>query len=248
MLKLIKYELRKQMLSKVIMAVVMVLLTALFMFVTYKNDHRAAYATLAVLFLTMVIAITYSAIEIATYFGKDITTKQGYMLFMIPYGSKTILAAKMLSAIVQVLITTILFGFLLALCVSVYLWKNYNAKTFFEGLIMLLEYVFEIDIQLGTVINTIIIILMFWVLAVTLSMFLDTVSTTLFVNRYKWSTIVCVAVYFLLFYLIIQGLYMVESIPIPESIFNPIGYIYMIIIDFALFFGTAWLMDKKLSI
>ncbi len=243
MLKLVKYELRKQMFSKAIMAVVMVLLTALFLFLTFKEDHPAAYATLAVLFLVMIIAITYSAIECAMYFGKDITTKQSYMLFMLPYNAKKILGAKMLSAIIQVVITTILFGLSLALCVSIYLWKNYDAKTFFDGLIMLFEYVFEIDIQLITVVDTIIIIFMLWVLVVTLSMFLDTVSTTLLVNRYKWSTIVCVVIYFLLFYLIMLGLSGVESTTIPY-----IGYVYMILVDIVLFFGTAWLMDKKLSV
>ncbi len=248
MLKLVKYELRKQMFSKAIMAVVMVLLTALFLVLTFKEEHPAAYATLAVLFLVMIIAITYSAIECAMYFSKDITTKQSYMLFMLPYDAKKILGAKMLSAIIQVLITTILFGVSLAFCVSVYLWKNYGTKSFFEGLIMLIEYVFEIDMQLGTVINAIIVIFLLWILLVTLSMFLDTVNATLFVNSYKWLTIAWVVVYFLLFYLIILGLSAVESIPVPENIFNPIGYIYMIIVDVALFFGTAWLMDKKLSV
>ena len=103
MLKLMKYEFKKQMFSKIIIAAILGVLTLYFgIACVIDKETHAAIATMLI-FTVMVFAGLYVAVESLSVYDKDLKTKQSYMLFLVPKSSYEILGAKMISAVLQIL-------------------------------------------------------------------------------------------------------------------------------------------------
>lgn len=101
MLKLMKYEFKKQMFSKIIIAAILGVLTLYFgIACVIDKETHAAIATMLI-FTVMVFAGLYTAVESLSVYDKDLKTKQSYMLFLVPRSSYEILGAKMISAALQ---------------------------------------------------------------------------------------------------------------------------------------------------
>lgn len=82
MLKLMKYEFKKQMFSKIIIAAILGVLTLYFgIACVIDKETHAAIATMLI-FTVMVFAGLYVAVESLSVYDKDLKTKQSYMLFL----------------------------------------------------------------------------------------------------------------------------------------------------------------------
>ena len=91
MLKLMKYEFKKQMFSKIIIAAILGVLTLYFgIACVIDKETHAAIATMLI-FTVMVFAGLYVAVESLSVYDKDLKTKQSYMLFLVPKSSYEIL-------------------------------------------------------------------------------------------------------------------------------------------------------------
>ena len=109
MLKLMKYEFKKQMFSKIIIAAILGVLTLYFgIACVIDKETHAAIATMLI-FTVMVFAGLYVAVESLSVYDKDLKTKQSYMLFLVPKSSYEILGAKMISAVLQIFFTMLIY-------------------------------------------------------------------------------------------------------------------------------------------
>ena len=135
MLKLMKYEFKKQMFSKIIIAAILGVLTLYFgIACVIDKETHAAIATMLI-FIVMVFAGLYVAVESLSVYDKDLKTKQSYMLFLVPKSSYEILGAKMISAALQIFFTMLIYGIVAVLCGSVFLMKYSSVRELMLSLI-----------------------------------------------------------------------------------------------------------------
>ena len=110
MLKLMKYEFRKQLFTKFAMLVVLGLLELYFLYgLVIKDEITVAKGEGFLIFYTFA-AILFVSFECIVTFHNDLRTKQSYMLFMVPESTYSVVGAKVLSAMIQILLTALLFG------------------------------------------------------------------------------------------------------------------------------------------
>lgn len=250
MLKLMKYEFKKQMFSKLIMAIGLGVLGIFFLVFNYSGDKGAAETMMALMGLGMMIAMFYAIFECMMVYEKDLTTKQSYMLFLVPQSSKSILGAKILAAILQILLTFVMFGGGLVLCFSLYCMKYDGMKAFFEEVKVLIEAVFQIQIDIPLVLTTCAELFIVWMFSIMLGVFLTTVMNTVMNNKSKLNTAIVVILYFICFWLVLELSNLIDTLIVgwPDMVQMILAYAYMIGLDLLLFFGSAWLMEKKLSV
>ncbi|MCD8104853.1 MAG: hypothetical protein LUF35_07620 [Lachnospiraceae bacterium] len=119
MLKLMKYEFRKTMFSKMILLVITAILELLFLAGIFLNwDNGLAWGIIG-LTLCAIVGIFYIGLESLMVFHRDLNTKQSYMLFLTPYDSYQILGAKVLENGLSLLLSGCFFAALAAIDFSV---------------------------------------------------------------------------------------------------------------------------------
>ena len=84
MLKLVKYEWKKQRTSRlVILGLLAAGLIAFWGGILFRND-TVTVLSLAFLYTFAVMVLFYTGVESVLVFNRDLRTKQSYMLFMVP--------------------------------------------------------------------------------------------------------------------------------------------------------------------
>lgn len=109
MLKLLKYEFRKQMVLITILISLLIALELIFFFgmmISNKDIITVSYGLQKVCFT---ITFIYLLFEPAFKYEKDLGYKQGYLLFMIPRSTIQIVSAKIAAGMIQ---TALFFTFL----------------------------------------------------------------------------------------------------------------------------------------
>ncbi len=115
MLKIMKYELRKDIITKTILLAVTMAFELLFLIAIAANTINAIEILSTIIFILFLIGMVIAGLEPANVFHKDISKKQGYLLFMTPNTYRRILCAKLMLAASQVVATFSLFIGILAL-------------------------------------------------------------------------------------------------------------------------------------
>ena len=102
--KLIKYELRKQRTSRMVIFIALAItLIGFWAGLLFKNESLMAVC-IAVMIAGAFLVLFYTGIESILVLNRDLRTKQSYMLWMLPKSVWQILGAKFISAILQMLI------------------------------------------------------------------------------------------------------------------------------------------------
>ena len=173
MLKLMKYEFKKQMFSKIIIAAILGVLTLYFgIACVIDKETHAAIATMLI-FTVMVFAGLYTAVESLSVYDKDLKTKQSYMLFLVPRSSYEILGAKMISAVLQIFFTMLIYGIVAVLCGSVFLIKYSSVRELMTLVQNILEINYSVRVDWGFVVQTILTVFVTWVFIVVLGYFVE---------------------------------------------------------------------------
>ena len=144
--KIFKYEWKKQMFSKYVIGGILLVLTLIFMLGTMLEREEWQATSLVLLVVAGAFTSMYIGVECLLVLNRDLRTKESHMLFMIPYPAYTILGAKILAAVCQILLTAALFVGAFFLCFSAYLAANSSFGQFFEILKRVLNEWVEIDI------------------------------------------------------------------------------------------------------
>ena len=118
MLKLLKYELRKTLMSKLILLGLTVGVEAYFLYgVCTKNPDISSLATILLCVLAAT-GVLFIGIQSIVTLHHDMNTKQSYMLFMTPHTNYAILGAKALECTVSVALASLFYFGLGALDVT----------------------------------------------------------------------------------------------------------------------------------
>lgn len=251
MTKLIKYEFQKQMFSKIVIMVSLAVLIVLFTYAIIRDDEQMAIGILVITSAFMAIAITYVGIEGAVVYARDLKTKQSYMLFMVPQSSWSILGAKIIASVLQILFTMFIFVVTLAANVTIFLMKNADMEELVETLKQIVEAIFHIRIDIKFFAEGLMVTIILWIFLFMLAVFVETLLYTVF-NQGKLISVLAVVAYFLVFWVVVQleneCSELLLRANLSEIVTSGISYAYYLAFDLIFFFVSAWLIEKKLSV
>ena len=247
MSRLIKYEFRKSMFSKLIIIGITLVLQVVFLVGLFGDYEESMVLGMIGLFFTALAGIAFIGIESILTLYRDLTTKQSYMLFMTPNSSFRILGAKALENTVAILGAGAFFGGLGALDIWLVLRENGTIGELYEMLQTVLASVdARLDMSPKTLAIVVLMALCSCVLRIATGYLAVVLSCTLLSGK-KLAGLISFAFYILLS----LGIGWVSSL-IPE----PKDLHMMLLMEAGIFmawsalmyFVTAWLMDKKLSV
>lgn len=251
--KLMKYEFRKQLLSKIIVGVLVAALELLYIVGVLTENGDWAGLGAGLLMITAVVALFYFSFEAIITYSNDLKTKQSYMLFLTPRSMYQIVGAKMLTTVLQILGVGLLFAFLLVGDVLLICAKNGEIKVLIEGVKSFFLMLTGIEIRWLEIGYMVFILLVTWLEFILMAFFSITLSTTLFANK-RLKGVASVAIYFILEWVIRKLADLVTSAGVPAGEYlvadgEVWAYIGVYAVAMLLcYFGTALLLEKKVSV
>ena len=246
MLRLLKYELRKTMLSKLILLCVTLIAQAVFLTGLWGNRERPLAIGAVLLFFVAVTGIALMGILSVATLHRDMNTKQGYMLFMTPNSCYKILGAKVIECGLSLLIAGAFFFALGWLDFSLLLGKGANQQIWDMVKEVIRAINDQIKLDASHISALVFSVLAAWLCTVTTAYLADVVSSSL-LNGKKGNGIVT----FLLFLALNWGISKLLAL-IPSSL----GIITVLVLQGAaalvlaavMYVVTARLMEKYLSV
>jgi hypothetical protein len=256
MLKLIKYELRKNVSALIIVAGIFALLQVFYAY----NLFRARLEKSEIMLFLCVFAIFASIIVLSmvcvTTYSKDLKTRQSYMLFMTPNSSYSIVGSKLITTALEILLSFaagcgIIVADLYFLCqkfpsigntmdmINEILGQFFNEYAYSRKICMALA-----AFALG------------WILFIIDCLGAITLSSTFMANN-KAKGIVSFLLLLLLCYIESKLLYFVtDTINSKVSFGNANlftytmagSYITMLVLMVGLYFGISYMLDRKVSL
>ena len=246
MLRLLKYELRKTLMSKLILLGVTLAAQAVFLTGLWgKKDNTLAIGAVLLFFIAITGIALMGILSVVTL-HKDMNTKQSYMLFMTPNSCYRILGAKVIECGLSLLIAGAFFFALGCLDFSLLLGEG-TVRQIWDMLTELLRTINQqIAVDAPHISALIFGMLASWLCTITTAYLADVVSSAL-LNGKKWNWLVTCVLFIVLNYGISQILKLV-----PASI----GVIPVLLWQGAIALGmacimyviTARLMEKYLSV
>lgn len=246
MIKLMKYELRKQAFSKGIILAILALLEGLFLYSIFFSNEKIL--TLSVVLLVMVTygSILYVAFENILTYSNDLKTKRSYMLFLTPRSSYQIVGAKVLISGIQVLVTGFAFLLVGVIDIGIVIAKYDMLAEVKDMVVQMIEQITKANFDLNNVILIFLLILLSWISIITIAFFSITLSSTFLANK-KFKGLVSFAIFVVinLIYSFIANKTIGNSINETYVIMDSLYTLCFIIITY---FGTAWMLDKKVCV
>lgn len=251
--KLMKYEFRKQLLSKIVVGVLVAAMELLYIVGVLAENGDWAGLGAGLLMIVAVASLFYFSFEAIITYSNDLKTKQSYMLFLTPRSMYQIVGAKMLTTVLQILGVGLLFMFLFLGDVFLICAKNGEIKELIEGAKDFFLLLTGVEIRLVEIVYVILMLLVAWLEFILMAIFSITLSTTLFANK-KFKGVVSVAIYFALELVVGKIADLVTSTGLPAGEYLVVdgeawAYIGVYAVAMLLcYFGTALLLEKKVSV
>ena len=193
MLRLMKYELRKTLAIKIILAAVALIAEAAFLAGYFTRNETLYTLTALLLFMTASSGITLIGIWSIVTLHRDMNTRQSYMLFMTPNSCYRILGAKLLECGLSILLAGAFFFLLGFLDVSL-IMKLFN-ESIWEMLGDMLRAVNErLTINPANVLAVLFWLLSSWLCTVVMACLADVLATSLLYGK-KWNWLVSFALF-----------------------------------------------------
>ena len=246
MLCLLKYELRKTVMSKLILLGITIIAQAVFLAGLWGNRENTLLTGAVLLFFIAVTGIALMGILSVATLHKDMNTKQGYMLFMTPNSCYKILGAKVIECALSVLLAGAFFFALGWLDFSLLLGKGANQQIWDMIREMIRTVNAQIRLDLPHLSALVFSMLSYWLCTITTAYLADVVSSAL-LNGKKGNGIVT----FLLFLALNWGISkLLSQIPSSLGVINVLvlqgaGALLLAVIMYVI---TARLMEKYLSV
>lgn len=250
--KLIKYEFKKQMLSKIIVGV-LALICQLVMLVGVFAD-KPDWGALGFGGMTILAfaALFYFSFETVVTYSNDLKTKQSYMLFLVPRNMYQVVGAKMITTIAQIFVAGIAFMALLLGNLFLVSARDGEIEEFIKLMKMFIEFVSGVNVDVTTVVYVICSMLVVWIEFVLMAMLAITLSTTLFANK-RYKGVISFGIYIGLEFVLGKIADWASNGAMSGEVLtlDAMAWVYMGVYVVAMvlcFFGTAWLLDKKISV
>ncbi|WP_313130628.1 hypothetical protein [Anaerocolumna sp.] len=253
MLKLMKYEFRKQAFSKMVILLLVGLIQLLFFFgvVTDKNDVIGT--AMGILSVFTFGALFFMAFEAIITFSNDLKQKCSYMLFLTPHTSYSIVGAKVLAAAIQIILAGIAFFLVFFLDMAVLVAKYDQIELITEMLHRFLQEVFSLNIQLKDIIAVVAVIITAWISTITVAFFSITLSSTFLANfklKGLVSFLIFIGINYVFGVIVNMGLGRVYDINnfTNLSMYYILESLYLLGFTIITYVGTSWMLEKKVSV
>ncbi|MBR4234462.1 MAG: hypothetical protein IKR85_00185 [Clostridia bacterium] len=196
--KLLKYELRKTGFSKLIMLIITMLAQAVFMVGISSHKEGTVLTGALLLFFIALGGILVMGLQSMLTLHRDMNTKQGYMLFMTPHSSYSILGAKAIECTVSVLLAGV-FYFVLGIIDIRMLFKGFGSlEDFREAMDFLTNMFFGVTLFDRSLLTAFIFnMITAWISTIMLACFADIVISAL-LNGRKYTILLGIALFVVL--------------------------------------------------
>lgn len=251
--KLIKYEFRKQLMSKIVVGVVIAALEIYFALGLFLEKENWIATSTVLLIVAGVISLLYFSFESIVTYSNDLRTKQSYMIFLTPRNMFQVVGAKLMTTVMQIVLAGCAFAAVAIGDVFLVCAKFGKVKDLMEMLKEFFKSLTGVEIRLNEVVYVILMLLVAWLVFIAMAMFAITLSTTL-LSTWKYKGIVSVALYFALDWIVAKiagfvvptGFLQSEYIVVNTEAWAFIGvYLGALVLCY---FGTALLLEKKVSV
>lgn len=247
MLKLMKYEFRKTMFSKLIILIITALAEAAYLLGVFLKWNNGLAWGLVGLSLCAVIGIAYIGIDSLLVFQKDLNTKQSYMLFLTPQSSYQILGAKVIENGLSIFLAGAFYAALAALDFTVGVLYIGGVKGFLDVIRDLsVQIRLDISITPESVLLVFFTILASWLMMIVIGYMAILLSATVFAGK-RFSGLVS----FLIYLLITWAANAVINL-VPDVANEMQQYCLVIgaalVVTAVIYVAAGWIMEHKLSV
>lgn len=249
--KLIKYELRKQRTSRMVIFISLaVALIGFWAGVLTQKDVLAAVFIAAMIFGAFLV-LFYTGIESILVLNKDLRTKQSYMLWMLPKSVWEILGAKFISAFLQMLIVFVTAGIAVAVSIAAAIVRLGGVAELIDAIRQLSGVFIRGGVNWLDFINFSLVLFLFWALVI-MTGFLSVILSRTLLIRSRFSGVLAVIIFFVI-NVVIERLYeFVYHFP-SRVVLPAIGWkigdiVFYVFVCLALFGISGLLADRKLSV
>lgn len=254
MFKLSKYEIRKNILGLIILFGAIVGLEIYFVISALVESRNHTAIACVLLILATVVAYCGVLIYGVASYSKELNQKTGYMTFMTPISSFTIIGSKLLSTLAAGIFFVVLLGVFAIMDMAMF--ENVFPETkLFTGFIeeladMLGSSAGELWINVG--INIIDMLIESFAI-VAIAYLSITLTATVFQNK-KWKGIVSILIFILTMVAVVKVASLIPEIyetttKWSQGIINLIPLIiYLAVVAVVSIFVSARLLDKKVSL
>ena len=246
MLRLLKYELRKTQLSKLILLGITLVAEAVFLAGLWGNRENTLAVGAVLLFFIAMTGIAIMGILSVATLHKDMNTRQGYMLFMTPNSCYKILGAKVIECGLSILIAGAFFFALGWLDFSLLLGKGANQQIWDMVRQMIQAVNASIKLDVPHISALVFSMLSMWLCTVTTAYLADVVSSAL-LNGKKGNGVVTFLLFLALNYAISKLLTLVPSSLSTITVLVLQGAVALVLAA-GMYVITARLMEKYLSV
>lgn len=247
MLKLMKYELRKQWFSKLFILIVVGIIEIGFLFGIAKDDSNSAGVAMGLMVFVAFVAIMFVSFECIMTYSKDLKTKQSYMLFLTPNSTYKIVGAKVVTSVAQIGITAAFMIAVVSMNIFIVMLRYQNIEEMMKMLQEMIKEVMGWDVDYGLILIALVAFLLEWISKVIMGILAITLSAT-FLSNTKGKGIVSLILFFVLNYVVskVGHLIMPNSMVLFDQLM--IDAIFMGFVIAIFYFATAWMLDKKVSV
>ena len=246
--KLLHYEFRKAFFSKLVLLSITALLEVVFLVGIFTRDENVIAIATGLLTMIATVGVVGIGVESIVILHRDMNTRQGYMLFMTPNSTYRILGAKVLENGLSILLVSVCFGLLgfldISLLFSHYgeldrLWEIFSQVT--KNMAPWLE------LNWQTLTAFLVNILCSWLAMVNMGYLADVLASSVLRGRKAGGFVA-----FLIFIAMSFAMSWLQNVLLPNTMAIIPHLVWDSVIALVcaagMYFLTAWVMDRKLSV
>lgn len=252
--KLIKYELRKQRTSRMVIFIALAVALVCFWAGIALNSGGLTGISVTAMIFGAVFVLFYTGIEGILVFNRDLRTKQSYMLWMIPRSIWEILGAKFISAILQMLIVFGVSCAAVAVSTAGAVLTIGGLSDFMEMVRMMSESFVRGGLHWGDLVSLAFLMFLSWTLII-MTGFLAVILARTILIRSRFAGLLAVILFFVIDFVVARVYDLICRIPFIAT-WTKIGalgwslwdVVYFIAVCLILFGVSGLLAEKKLSV
>lgn len=247
MLKLMKYEMRKTMVVKLVLFGLAVVVEAFFLSMLSKGNPEKEGIAITLLVLLGLFGIIFMGVQSILTLHRDMNTRQGYMLFMTPNSSYRILGAKLLEAALATVIAAAFFFALGYLDVRLLLSQNQSVDetlSFLKEIVTSMESSIKFDLQ--GILRFVIVMLCSWLYTLSLGYLASVLGSSL-LNGKRGGMLICFLLFVALDYVVSKAMGFIPNLT-PEWVDEAVKCGCYLVVALITYIATAKLMDRHLSV
>lgn len=253
MLKLAKYEFRKNIINVILLAVMIVILEGYTLISMATKSERHIVISVSLLLLGIFVGIFMIFIMAIQSYSKELASKYSYLSFMTPNSTYKIIGSKLICTLLVALIATIIGILFIMLDYNVFV-AQYPDIIETTDTIQDMMNTFGYSVS-NALMSIAVFLIQLWIgifTAICIAYFAITLTATALANK-KFRGIISLILFFVITFALNKLCSYLPSVDIGTGVINDIllplpTYIVNVIFMIAAFIGSGLLLDKKVSL